>query len=195
MELTKIFEFLKFTYKYQAVIRQIYVTGTDRDENDAEHAYQLALLGWYLVDAMDLDLDTAKVLRYAISHDLVETYAGDTFFHSKDKALQASKKDREAAAAARIRGEFSEFPELHQAIEDYENQTDAEARFVYALDKMIPVLNIYLDEGRSWQRDGVNLDMIRTKDEKIAVSPELVDIWRQVTELLDQEKGRLFPKT
>lgn len=192
MELTKILEFIKFTHKYQEVVRLIYVVGKDRNENDAEHAFQLALFAWYLVDAMKLKLDTGKVLMYALAHDLVETYAGDTFFHSKDKQLQASKKDREAAAAARIKAEFPEFPELHKAIDDYENLVDEEAKFVYALDKMIPVLNIYLDDGRSWRRDEVTLEMIRTKDEKIAVSPELVDIWKQVTELLDNEKERLF---
>ncbi len=194
MELSKVLEFIKFTHKFQSVMRVIYVNGTDRNENDAEHAMQMSLLVWYLLDAMHLDLDPEKVLKYSLAHDLVEVYAGDTYFQSKDKSIVDSKHEREKSAAERIAKEFPEFPDLHQAIKKYEQREEREAKFVYALDKMIPVFNIYLDDGRSWFRDGVTLEMAHTKDQKVAVSPELVDLWKQMTDILDKEEDRLFPK-
>lgn len=192
MNLKNILNFTAFTHKFQQVVRTIYVTGIDRDENDLEHVGQLALLAWYIAESEKLDLDQEKLIKYALAHDLVETYAGDTYFHTTDQALKDSKAEREANAAKRIRTEFSEFDDLHELIEAYEEKKDKEARFIYALDKMIPVLNIYLDHGRSWKRDKVTLEMIRKKDEKIAESPELINAWMEFTKLLEEGKKDLF---
>ncbi len=65
---------------------------------------------------------------------------------------------------------------------------DEEARFIYALDKIIPAINVYLDSGRSWQRDNVFYEMLRTKDEKVAISKEAAAIWEAFIEILDQNK-------
>lgn len=192
MNLQNILDFTAFTHKFQQVVRTIYATGQDRDENDLEHAGQLALLAWYIASSENLNLNQELIIKYALAHDIVETYAGDTFFHTTDQALKDSKAEREAAAAKRIQEEFSEFKDLHKLIQDYENKADKEAKFIYALDKVIPVLNIYLDNGRSWKRDEVTLEMIRRKDEKIAESPELFEMWMEFVKLLEDNKKRLF---
>ena len=56
--------------------------------------------------------------------------------------------------------EFKEFDDLHILIEQYEKKQDAESRFVYALDKIQPVLNIYTDNGRTWREKNITLQMI-----------------------------------
>ncbi len=192
-DLAKLLSFTQFTHKFQQVIRTIYVTGGDRNENDAEHSFQLALVAWYIAGAEKGSiLDTDKLIKYAIAHDLVETYAGDTYFHSTDTALKESKGQREKDALKRIKAEFPEFPELHKMITAYESRQDRESKFIYALDKMLPVLNIYLDEGRSWKRDKVSLSMIRTKDEKIAVSPEITKLWQELVKIVGERERELF---
>jgi putative hydrolase of HD superfamily len=182
----KLLQFTEFSHKFQRIKRQIFITGSDAQENDAEHCFQLALWGWYIAASEKLELDQEKIIKYSLAHDLVEIYAGDTFFYSKDQALQDSKQAREQAAAEKIQQEFPEFAELHQLIHSYETLADAEARFVYALDKMIPVINIYLDKGRSWQHDQVTYAMIRTKDAKIAKSAEATKLWEEIIKLLEQ---------
>lgn len=192
-DLQNLIEFTKFTHKFQQVIRTILATGEDRNENDAEHSFQLALIAWYIINSKGLGYDLEKVIKYAIAHDLVETYAGDTYFHTKDKDSKENKKEREAKAARRIVTEFPEFKELHEIIEAYEEKSDDEAKFIYALDKIIPVINIYIDNGKSWHKHNVSLEMIRTKDKKISENSDIEKLWQELVKLLNENKDNLFP--
>lgn len=194
MTLERLLDFVKFSHNFQQVKRVLLVNNEDRQENDAEHSYQLALVAWYLIDSKNLPLDLGKVLRYAIVHDLVEVYAGDTYFYTEDKSLRESKVAREAEAAERIAQEFPEMSELNQLIVDYEEKFDEEAKFVYALDKILPVMNIYLDGGRSWQKEGVSYEMLRTKDEKVKKSQVIDEIWGELVKELKKNKVVLFNK-
>lgn len=191
-QIQKLLDFISFTHKYQQVKRAILATGEDRDESDAEHSYQLAMAAWYLISTRNLKLDIGKVIKYALTHDLVEVYAGDTPFHSKDKTLHDTKQQREADALKKIKQKFQEFPEISELITAYEEKKDEEAKFVYALDKILPVVNIYLDGGKTWQKDNITYKMIRKKDEKIQVSPDAQNLWSQLISLLE-ENINLFP--
>jgi len=186
VDIQNLLDFTAFLHLFQKVERTIYATGTDRNENDAEHSYQLAMIAWYVNHTNRFGLNDEKLIKYALAHDLVETYAGDTYFHTADTSLKESKTQRERDALLKIKDEFKGFVELAAYIELYEERTDPESRFIYALDKILPVINIYLDKGRSWQRDKVTYEMVRTKDEKVAISSEAQTIWQELTELLDQ---------
>lgn len=190
MEINDLLKFVEFTNKFREVERQILATGTSRNENDAEHSFQLAMTAWYFIQAKELDLDINLVIQYALVHDLVETYAGDTYFTSVE--LAESKHDREALAAARIKEEFPEFTDLHRLVEAYEKREDPESRFVYALDKMIPVMNIYLDKGVTFRRDSITMEIVRTKDAKIAASEQVMKVWLEFLQLLERHKSELF---
>ncbi|GAA0645638.1 hypothetical protein GCM10010174_80810 [Kutzneria viridogrisea] len=92
-------------------------------------------------------LDTGLVAQYALIHDAVEVYAGDTQTLLISPEERQAKADREARATARIHTEFRDrlpwFPEM---ISRYERQTDPEARFVRVLDKVLPKITHLLDE-------------------------------------------------
>lgn len=191
-KVNRLLQFVTLTHSYQQIQRQILATGENRNENDAEHGYQLAMIAWYIVTSRTLDLDLNLVIKYALSHDLVEAYAGDTPFFTTDKTLRASKPEREQKALKKIQLNFPEFRELASYIDDYERKDNKEARFVYALDKIIPVMNIFLDNGKTWQRDKITYAMIRTKDEKVKVSPEAYEIWLELMKVLDNKKNLFF---
>ena len=55
LEIENIFKFANFLYKFQQVKRIMLATGEDRQENDAEHSYQLAMLSWYILNGNELD--------------------------------------------------------------------------------------------------------------------------------------------
>lgn len=191
--LKKLLSFAKLLGELQAVERVIRVRGADRWENDVEHSYSLAMLAWYILDTEALPLDRDKVFRYALAHDLVEVYAGDTYLYSEDLALHASKPERERLAAERLAVEFPEVPELHAAIRGYVTKEDAESRFVYALDKIEPILKIYLDGGETWQKKGVTLEMLyESKKDKVALSPEIQPYFGELMALLRKEEKELF---
>jgi putative hydrolase of HD superfamily len=191
--LNQIFEFIKLTNDFQKIKRRVLVQGEDSQENDVEHSYQLAMVGWYLVTANTLSLDVNKIIKYGLAHDLVEVYAGDTYAFDTDQSVLDSKVSREAEAAKQLRQQFSDFPELHEYIDGYKHLADVEARFVYALDKVLPMINGYLDGGRGWKKEGVTLDMIQNlKADKIALSPEMKIYFDELIDILKKEEHRLF---
>ena len=193
--LEKLLSFAKILGELQAVERVIRVKGNDRWENDVEHSYSLAMLAWYIVDSEKLPLDRDKVFRYALAHDLVEVYAGDTYLYSEDKELLESKLERERLAAERLQREFPEVPEMHAAITGYVTKKDAESRFVYALDKIEPVIKIYLDGGRTWKEKDVTLQMVYDKKkDKVKFSPEIERYLDELMTLLKKEEKKLFNK-
>lgn len=194
MELQRLIDYIELTHRFQRIERRVSRVGEERFENDAEHSYQLAMAAWYLNEADGLGMDTGKLLRYALAHDFVEVYAGDTFAYTRDAQARATKAAREEAAAARLRAELPAFSDLHDFVHAYEAHADREARFVYALDKILPTINIYLDSGRDWHTDLITLDMIRAyKTSKVAVSPEIVPYFEELMGLLVAQPG-LFPE-
>lgn len=107
-------------------------------ESDTDHTVMLGLVACAL--AHGTDLDVGLVAQYALVHDLVEVYAGDTAtLRALSGDAKADKKAREQAAYCRIFNEFDRaFPWLADTIANYEHQEDREARFVRALDKLLP---------------------------------------------------------
>lgn len=193
MTIRDIMRFIALTHEFQNVERRIYVKGKDVRENDVEHSYQLALVAWFLVSTKKLSLDKDLVVQYALIHDLVEVYAGDTYFYTTDETERVSKMAREREAAERLRAEFPEFAELHDLIDQYERKEDPESKFVYALDKVLPVLNIYLDDGRTWQKENVTLDMlIDGKKDKVKLSKHIEPYFNELMEILRDEHDKLF---
>lgn len=186
-------KFVDLTHRFQQVRRALYATGEERMENDAEHSFQLALVAWYIVEKDSLTFDTDKVLKYALVHDLVEIHAGDTDAYGPEEH-KATKHIREMQAAQQLRLDLPEFAELHGIISAYELLSDEESKFVYALDKMLPPMNVYLDGGRIWQERNQSPEMLRTNGTgKISVSPQVLSYFNELLVKLEAEKQELFP--
>lgn len=117
-----------------------------RNENDAEHSWSLALVACMLAPHVDPTLDVGKVCQFAVVHDLTEIHAGDTTPFDSDDHHQ-TKEEREHQALQEITKEFSQFSWLVETLQEYERQDAAEARFVRAVDKIIPMFYDYITEG------------------------------------------------
>lgn len=193
MKLDDLMKFTEVLNTFRRVERVLYVPGTDRLENDVEHSYHLAMLAWFILTAEKTDLDLDLVIRYALIHDLVEAYAGDTYTYSTDKQHLESKKEREHAALKRLQGEFPLHADMFRAIESYERRDDRESRFVYALDKIQPVIHINLDNGRMYREKGVTIEMLyEEKKDKVALSPEIVPYFDELMAFLKEKEKELF---
>lgn len=190
----QILNFYELLTKFRAVERKILIKGDTRRENDSEHSFSLAMLAWYINQTYKLGLDQEKIFMYALTHDLVEVYAGDTYFYLDTKS-EDEKKKREQSALERIKKETPEFVELYQSIESYERRDDEESKFIYALDKAEPIINIYLDGGRTWKELDVTLEMLTTmKNPKVAVNPTVEKIFKELVERLNINRNTFFKK-
>jgi putative hydrolase of HD superfamily len=185
--------FMELLHAFQRVERVAHVPKKDRRENDVEHSYLLAMLAWYLVDSLKLSLDKNKVLRYALAHDLVEVYAGDTYAFTDDEKERNSKHQREHDAQLRIKKEFSEFADLHDVIEHYEERGDKESQFVYTVDKLIPMITNYVQDGRTWKEMDLPFDRaIGQKRERIGDEPYVRELLEQLITLIEKDRLKYF---
>ena len=155
--------------KEKNVFRQTHLSGHGRNENDAEHAWHMAVMAYVLREYSNQKIDIARVMLMCLIHDIVEIDAGDTYAY--DAEGKATQKEREAAAKERI---FSLLPpdqkvELAAVFEEFEANETAEAKFVRAMDNLQPLMLNDSNGGGDWKAHGVSAKQVyerqgRTKD-------------------------------
>lgn len=123
-----------------------------RPETDADHVVMLALVA---CDLAPDGLNRGRVAEFAVVHDLVEAYAGDTQTLTIDAAGRRDKAERERAAFDRIRAEFGAGSWMVRTLAAYEGQDEYEARYVRLLDKLLPKLT-HLSNGCAAARSLTN---------------------------------------
>jgi len=111
-----------------------------RQENSAEHSWNVALMALILGDYAESSLDLLKVVKLLLIHDLVEIEAGDTWLFAAD---QSTKVAKEEAAAIHL---YAHLPAYQQAEylplwREFEARTTPEAQFAAAIDGLQPLLN------------------------------------------------------
>ncbi len=192
LSLKNLEQFTSFLHRLPQVKRFTHRPGETEPMNTAEHTLELALLCWYIMECEALELNSDLVLKYALAHDLVEAYAGDT--PAYDTEGQTQKATREHKALQRIEKEFKEFPELIQIITDYEEKSDKESVFVYAVDKLIDPLGVSLETGTThWKKHGVTYNDMRTyKDTKISQHATIQSYWEELCEKFERDTERYF---
>jgi 5'-deoxynucleotidase YfbR-like HD superfamily hydrolase len=76
-------------------------------ESDTDHTVALGIIGATLASKIYPSLDIGLITQFALVHDLVEVYAGDTptLMNINDTFLK-QKEDREKEAFNKIKNEF-----------------------------------------------------------------------------------------
>lgn len=152
-------------------------------ESDTEHSYNLAMTAWFLAPHFP-ELDANTIIKFALAHDIVEVHAGDTYAFGGPELID-TKAAREAAALKQLEAEWADFPDLLNTIHEYETKSSAEAKFVYALDKIMPIMVIYINEGYTWQQEGLTLERLHAvKKHQIALSKEIQPYYEELFQLL-----------
>lgn len=173
---------------FAKVKRAVPLADANNAENDVEHSYGLALTCWFLQSKIAPELDLGKILQYALAHDIVEVHAGDTY--PFDKAAVATKYQREMAALSQLEKDWSDFADLTNFARNYADKTDEEARFVYAIDKLLPVLMIELADAREiWERKRLTLTIERKNKVTILQSKIVEPYYEKLLAWLDDRKN------
>ena len=85
--LKKQFAFIEEIDKEKSIFRQTYLADGSRKENDAEHAWHMAIMTFLLCEYANEEIDVLKTIMMMLIHDLVEIDAGDTYAY--DNAARA----------------------------------------------------------------------------------------------------------
>ena len=185
-------QFVMETDRLKQVIRRNYNADSGRLENTAEHSWQITLMALTLAEHSDEAIDTSKVMRMLLLHDLVEIDAGDTYLYSDDNTGEKEKKEK--AAARRIFGMLPENQrvEYQQLWDEFEAKKSPESRFAKAIDRLMPILNNFHSGGRSWKENGITREQVISKCKEIGLGSE--KLWEFAQELINKakEKGYLL---
>lgn len=161
---TRQIQFLVEMDKMKNIYRQTRVLHEDRAENDAEHAWHLAMLALVLSEYANEPVDLKKVLATVLIHDIVEIDAGDTYAY--DEAGNATKAEREQKAADRLFGLLPEDQagEMRQLWDEFEANETPEAKFANALDRVQPLMLNYCKHGESWKTHGTKREQVENRN-------------------------------
>ena len=137
--------------KEKNIFRQTHLSGHGRNENDAEHAWHMAIMAYVLREYSNEKIDVAKVMLMCLIHDIVEIDAGDTYAYDAENLR--TQTARENAAKERI---FSLLPdeqkeELIALFDEFEAFETPESKFAHAMDNLQPLMLNNSNGGADWK--------------------------------------------
>ena len=158
--------------KEKNIFRQTHLSGHGRRENDAEHAWHMAIMAYLLREYANEEVDIGKVMLMCLIHDIVEIDAGDTYAYDEENLK--TQKAREDAAKERIfsilpEDQKTEFTALFDEFEAYET---AEARYAHSLDNLQPLLLNNSNEGGDWKEHQVTAEAVYGRQRKTRLGSE-----------------------
>ncbi len=181
--------------RLKGVLRQSLLYDSSRAENSAEHSWHLATAVLACAELSNEPLDLLQAVKMALVHDVVEIDCGDIFIYNyigKPEAA-AAKYAQELAAAQRI---FGLLPpavggELRELWEAFERRDTPEAKFVYALDRLLPMIANIQTGGHAWKKHGIVLSQVLQHNRKIEEGSKI--LWAYARNQIDEavRAGRL----
>ena len=164
--LKKQLDFILEIDKEKNIFRQTHLSGHGRNENDAEHAWHMALMAYLLREYSNEPVDITRVMLMCLIHDVVEFDAGDTYAY--DPEGLKTQKAREDAAKERI---YSLLPpdqkeELTALFDEFEACETAESRFAHAMDNLQPLMLNNSNGGSDWREHGVCAEQVYGRQTK-----------------------------
>ena len=158
--------------KEKNILRQTHLSGHGRRENDAEHAWHMAIMAYLLREYANEEVDIAKVMLMCLIHDIVEIDAGDTYAYDEENLK--TQKAREEAAKERI---FSILPqdqkeEMIALFDEFEEYQTTESRFAHSLDNLQPLILNDSNDGSDWVEHGVTAQKIYGRQRKTRLGSE-----------------------
>ncbi|MDO5709160.1 MAG: HD domain-containing protein [Coriobacteriales bacterium] len=162
--------------KEKSILRQTHLSGHGRRENDAEHAWHMAIMSYLLREYANEEVDIAHVMLMCLIHDVVEIDAGDTYaYDAEGLKTQAA---REEAAKQRIFGLLpdDQAAELMALFDEFEAYETPESKFAHAMDNLQPLMLNDANGGEDWARHGVTAKQVYGRQSKSALgSQQLFD--------------------
>lgn len=170
--LEKQFDFCREIDKEKFIKRQTYLSDGIHKENDAEHAWHMAIMAILLGEYANEDIDILKTVTMLLIHDLVEIDAGDTYAY--DEEAKKTQEQREKTAADRIFGLLPEDQkEYFRGLwEEFEDGTTPEAKFAHTMDNIQPTMLNAATDGKAWEEHSVQLSQVLGRNKNTAQGSE-----------------------
>jgi putative hydrolase of HD superfamily len=183
LNLLKQMDFLIEIDKVKSIYQKSKTYSGEKYENDAEHSWHICMMAMVLAPHANEPIDVFKVIKMLLIHDIVEIDAGDTFLYAEHRE---DIFEKEKLAAERIFGllpddQKNEFFELWL---EFEEKKTSEALFAGSIDRLQPMLSNCLNQGTTWNENGVKRKQVFDKNKVIDKGSKL--LWKYAQDSLNQ---------
>lgn len=158
--------------KEKNIFRQTHLSGHGRNENDAEHAWHMAVMAYLLREYANEKIDITRVMLMCLIHDIVEIEAGDTYAYDTENLK--TQKAREDAAKEKL---YSMLPEdqkqeLIALFDEFEAGETAESKYAHAMDNLQPLILNNSNDGGDWKEHGVTAEQVYGRQSRTKLGSE-----------------------
>ena len=185
MEARSLIDALRVAERLKDATRHCYTSG-GRHESVAEHSWRLALMAYWVSDEFP-ELDTAKVIKMCLIHDLGEAFTGDIPTFEKSDSDEKHEEQLLLQWTASLPEPFcTEMTALYQ--EMAARQTP-EAKLYKALDNLEAVIQHNESDISTWLPLEYTLNMTYG-DDKVAFSEYLKGLRAEIVRIRKRRSTR-----
>jgi len=180
-QVTSILKVLALAERLKFELRHSY-TSSGRQESVAEHTWRMSLMAVLIEPLLKQKVDTARLLKMVILHDLVEAEASDISALDvlRNPEIKIDKIQREKRAIENLRNALQETngQEIYDLFYEFENKETYEAQVANALDKLEVQLQHNHADFSTWEE--IEYDMTYMMDKHVLFDPALFELKTQI---------------
>lgn len=193
-DLKQLLQICELTNTFNTIKRSTIRNKDGTSEDNAQHSFQLTLVAWYISDKENLGFNTERLLKYSLVHDLVAIYSGTFPAYDIDPNIEENKKQRELDAWSKLQKNFKDSPDLLNSLQQYNQREDQESKFIYALDKLLPIISIEVNNHYFYFQNKVTYeDMLKVTDKKIQTDPTVAKYFKLLSKYLKEDAQFFWP--
>jgi putative hydrolases of HD superfamily len=180
-QITSILKVLTLAERLKFELRHSY-TSNGRQESVAEHTWRMSLMAVLIEPLLKQKVDTARLLKMIILHDLVEAEATDISALDvlRNPEIKIDKIEREKGAIENLRSALQETngQEIYDLFYEFENKETYESKVANALDKLEVQLQHNHADFSTWEE--IEYDMSYMMDKHVLFDPTLFELKTQI---------------
>ncbi len=182
-QITSILQVLTLAERLKFELRHSY-TSSGRQESVAEHTWRMSLMAVLMEPLLTKKVDTARLLKMVIIHDLVEAEAKDVSALDvlRNPNLRIAKIEREKQAIESLCSSLKETngQEIYDLFYEFENKDTYEAKVANALDKLEVQLQHNHADFSTWEE--IEYDMCFMMDKHVLFDETMSELKKQIEE-------------
>ena len=180
-QISSILNILTLAERLKFELRHSY-TSNGRQESVAEHTWRMSLMAVLIEPLLKQKVDTSRLLKMIIIHDLVEAEAKDVSALDvlRNPELKVQKAEKEKEAIENLRSVLLEIngQEIYDLFYEFEHKETYEAKVANALDKLEVQLQHNHADFSTWEE--IEYDMCYMMDKHVVFDETLFELKRQI---------------
>jgi len=187
-QISSILKVLTLAERLKFELRHSY-TSSGRQESVAEHSWRMSLMAILIEPLLKQKVDTARLLKMIIIHDLVEAEAGDIsaldILRNPEIKVQKIEKEKQAIENLRMALKGTSGQEIYDLFYEFEGKWTYEAKVANALDKLEVQLQHNHADFSTWEK--IEYDMCYMMDKHVLFDEALSELKMQIQEAAEQK--------